>query len=839
MTTKPRLPDGSHAVLIGVSAYEHPEFPSIRAARNSLDAMRTMLCDPALCGWPPERVTVIANPLSGPDLAGQVSDLAETTTGVLLLYYVGHGALSTRGELCLTVTATRPDRPKITGLPWDALADVLRASPARARIAILDCCFAGQAIEALASSDSPGLADITHTQGVYTLTATTRNRTAHVPPPDRQDTGCTSFTGALRDLLHTGIPHVPSPLTLGDIYPVLRARLRAQGLPTPNQRGTDTAGQFPFATNRATQGLTDAEAGTDQSPAGTAAQMFSLPTVWTTRLFDDALRIAHAITDEDGKTLALARIAGAIATVDPARGQRLAVDTEPLASAITDDDMKYWALARIAGAIAVADPDRAERLAAVAERLAHTITDESALSDLATALAVVDPDRAERLTYAITDDAMKLWALARVAGAMATVDPERAERLVTDAIANDGSTIVPVEVARALAVVDPDRAERLAYAITDDDMKPWLLARVAGAMATVDPARAEWLAADAERLAHAITDDDEKAWVLAGIVDAIGVADPARAERLADDAMAAAIIDDQENAWVLADVARAIAVVAPDRAERLTADAIRAVNAIADDLERAWVLAGIADAIAVAAPDRAERLAFGAIRIVNAIADEGERARRLVAVTLALTGTRSARPFPVAPNTGPPDPDAQAGRIRAEDETTGQHHENRLTKLERNLQRAAEEAEEAAEVRSTHQFREATTQLGADLNTIPGTVDADRIRKQDIINTIEANTAEEAQPATTTKPPGPPVTWTPIRRILAAAIAGLAGIAVAGVGYVVVAPAASDAVSATVGKGFVGFVANLATWAFVAFISLFVGGRIFDKAADRWNDHRK
>ncbi|MGB6165629.1 MAG: caspase family protein [Pseudonocardiaceae bacterium] len=143
MTTEPGLPAGSHAVLIGVSAYEHAEFPPIRAARNSLQAMRELLSDPALCGWPPERVTVIANPLSA-------ADLAETTTGVLLLYYAGHGALSARGELCLTVTSTRPDRPKITGLHWDALAEVLRASPARARIAILDCCFAGQAIEALA-----------------------------------------------------------------------------------------------------------------------------------------------------------------------------------------------------------------------------------------------------------------------------------------------------------------------------------------------------------------------------------------------------------------------------------------------------------------------------------------------------------------------------------------------------------------------------------------------------------------------------------------------------------------------------------------------------------------
>ncbi len=96
------LPAGSRAVLIGVSAYEYAEFPPIRAARNSLQAMQSLLAGPALCGWPPELITVIPNPVSAADLADRIADLAEATTGVLLLYYVGHGVLSTRGELCLT-----------------------------------------------------------------------------------------------------------------------------------------------------------------------------------------------------------------------------------------------------------------------------------------------------------------------------------------------------------------------------------------------------------------------------------------------------------------------------------------------------------------------------------------------------------------------------------------------------------------------------------------------------------------------------------------------------------------------------------------------------------------
>ncbi len=250
MTTEPGPYAESRAILIGVSAYEDAEFPSIAAARNSLRAVRTLLEDLGLCGWPRERITEITNPWSAAELAGQVADLAEETTGVLLLYYVGHGVLTDQGELCLTVTSTRRKRPESSGLPWETLAKILRRScPARARLIILDCCFAGQAIEALAGHGDSGLADITHVEGVYTLTATTRNHTAHVPAPGQQDTTRTSFTGELCDLVHSGIPGKPAYLTLADIYPELRKRLKAKGLPTPNQRGTDTAGLYPFAAN--------------------------------------------------------------------------------------------------------------------------------------------------------------------------------------------------------------------------------------------------------------------------------------------------------------------------------------------------------------------------------------------------------------------------------------------------------------------------------------------------------------------------------------------------------------------------------------------------------------
>jgi hypothetical protein len=569
MTVDVGLPAGSRAVLVGVSAYEYAEFPPIRAARNSVEAMRSLLADQALCGWPPEWITVIANPISAASLATQVADLAEGTTGVLLLYYVGHGVLSASGELCLTVTSTRPDRPKISGLPWETLAEVLRSCPAAVRLAILDCCFAGQAAEALAGDRDQALADVAHVEGVYTLTATTRNRAAHAPPPDRQDTACTSFTGELRDLVRFGIPGKGSRLTFGDIYPVLRQRLSAKGLPAPSQRGTAAVGQFPFSANA------DASAGPVPRPAAAAAGLGTAPQedpapVQQDRsryagLVSSALRAAHAVTDEGAQAQALATIAGAVAATDPSRAARLTADAERLAQSMPDPAAKGTALAAVVQRLAAADADHAERVA-------RSITDKgakaSALAAVAGAAAAADAGRAARLTgeaehliESIPEPAGRAAALAAVARNLAATNPDRAEHLAQTIPGASLRAPALAAIAEAVTAADPDRAarigadaERLAQAIPSASLRAPALAAVARAIAVTNPRRAAQLIIDAERLAQSIPDPARKAAALAAAADGLAVTDPDRAEHLAQ-----TITDPGCRALALAAVAAALA----------------------------------------------------------------------------------------------------------------------------------------------------------------------------------------------------------------------------------------------------------------------------------------
>ena len=564
---------GSRAVLVGVSAYEYAEFPPIRSARNSLEAMCSLLADPALCAWPPEWITVIANPISAAGLATQIADLAESTTGVLLLYYVGHGVLSASGELCLTVTSTRPDRPKISGLPWETLGEVLRGCAATVRLAILDCCFAGQATETLAGGSELGLADIAHVEGVYTLAATTRNRAAHVLPPGQQDNACTSFTGELRDLIQCGIPGKAPQLTFSDIYPVLRQRLQAKGLPVPSQRGTSAVGVFHFSANAAVPMEPAQRVAIEPLDAHAESQEDPEPVrpgqSRHTGVVADALRAAQSITGEGAKAQALVTIADAVAATDPGRAARLTDDAERLAQSIPDPAVKAAALTAVVQGLTTADPDRAERLA-------RAITDPSckapALAAVASAVAATDPGRAARLTVGaerlaqpISDPAAKAAALAGVAQRLAGTDPDRAERLAQAIPSPSLRASALAAIADAVAAADPDRnaritadAERLAQAIPGASLRAPALAAVAKAMAATNPRRAARLIVDAEHLAQGIPDPVRKAAALAAVVQGLAATDAERAERLAQ-----VITDPSFRAPALAAAAKALAITNP------------------------------------------------------------------------------------------------------------------------------------------------------------------------------------------------------------------------------------------------------------------------------------
>jgi TIR domain len=314
------------------------------------------------------------------------------------------------------------------------------------------------------------------------------------------------------------------------------------------------------------------------------------------RLFDDAERIANAITTMSDKAQALGYVAAAVAAVDPGRATRLFDEVDRVANRLKKYE-RGWALRCVVEAMAAVDPDRAERIA-------YTVRDESRRKDMlgyvAMAVAATDPVRAEHLVPAITG-----WInVALVMKAMAAVDPDRAERIASTMTRSHDKDSALSGVAAAVAAIDPGRAERIANTIEDTADKASALSYVAAAMAAANPDRASQLFDQAESIARSAPYGKYgKGTGLRGVATAMATVNPDRAERIAN-----SITYKPAKEEALHNLAAAVAATDPDNAERIA-------KTMKGGSEKAETMRDVATAIAVIDPDRAERIA-------NSIANE-------------------------------------------------------------------------------------------------------------------------------------------------------------------------------------------------------------------------
>jgi len=237
---------GSTAVLVGVlvGCAHHGELEDRPTITAGVDDLRVVLTDPHIGGFADDRCLTVHDPTHTRGVVETLLAAARSTTDTL--HYAGHGLLDDRNQIHLAVSSSSSDRFLVpdTALNFDRIRAVLRLSTARNKIVILDCCFAGRAIQDLAGPAD--LTDLTSVQGAYVLTATNPPAAALTPP----DTQYTAFTGALVDLLRTGIPAGPDLLTLDVLFAHLRHALVSRGLPEPHHQGTDTVTKLALVRNR-------------------------------------------------------------------------------------------------------------------------------------------------------------------------------------------------------------------------------------------------------------------------------------------------------------------------------------------------------------------------------------------------------------------------------------------------------------------------------------------------------------------------------------------------------------------------------------------------------------
>jgi hypothetical protein len=240
----------SRAILISNAAFRDPKLPDLPAAAGSTFAMKTLLTG-ELCGWPADRVESLREVGAPSELATRLVDLVEGIDDVLLLYYVGHGMRTSKGQLALALAGSnaKPDLVSHTAILYESIAEILRGCPAATKLVILDCCFAELGTKANYQTQSIDMDDAESVEGLYFIGASKKHQKARSPLGD----GLPYFTQAFIDVVTAGIPGRPALLTIDQIFVHVRARLQRANLPEPVQSGIRDAHQWPFSRNAARQ----------------------------------------------------------------------------------------------------------------------------------------------------------------------------------------------------------------------------------------------------------------------------------------------------------------------------------------------------------------------------------------------------------------------------------------------------------------------------------------------------------------------------------------------------------------------------------------------------------
>jgi caspase domain-containing protein len=244
----PRLPDpdGTRVVLVGCASYADrrlPELPSVRA--NLTDFGAALMSDQGI-RLPATHCTVVADPSSPTTVGSALRRARDDATDLFLVYYAGHGLTwSDRHELYLAMTDTNSDDVGTSALSCAVVRQIFLESAAKNRVLIVDCCFAGRAIESSMSGTADAVLAEVDVQGAFTLAATARNALAQAPDGLRN----TVFTGELLSILRDGLPGGPALITLDLLYRELRARLSRRNLPTPSSAGHATTAHLALARN--------------------------------------------------------------------------------------------------------------------------------------------------------------------------------------------------------------------------------------------------------------------------------------------------------------------------------------------------------------------------------------------------------------------------------------------------------------------------------------------------------------------------------------------------------------------------------------------------------------
>ncbi len=223
--------DKTQVVLIGISNYEDPQLPKLKAAEKNLEALRDIFSSESI-GIKEQNITTIANESNKDKILLAVHQAASKAKQSLVLYYAGHGVLDENYDLYLTHSASTVDEIFITGIQISQINNIIKKENLNV-VVILDCCFSEKAFQSFQKTN-------------YAMLASSKKNTPSKYPLEEQ---FSAFSNELITALRDGINIRKKDLSLRDIFLHIQKQLKIKDFPEPRQVNTNNLAEMVFCKN--------------------------------------------------------------------------------------------------------------------------------------------------------------------------------------------------------------------------------------------------------------------------------------------------------------------------------------------------------------------------------------------------------------------------------------------------------------------------------------------------------------------------------------------------------------------------------------------------------------
>jgi hypothetical protein len=224
-------PEKSQVVLIGISNYDDPQLPKLKAAEKNLEALKGIFVSESI-GINEQNITTIANESNKDKILLAIHQAASKAKQSLVLYYAGHGVLDENYDLYLTHSASTVDEIFITGIQVSQINNIIKKENLNV-VLILDCCFSEKAFESFRKTN-------------YAIIASSKKNTPSKYPLEEQ---YSAFSNELIAALRDGINLRKKELSLRDIFLYIQKQLKIKEFPEPRQVNTNNIAEMIFCKN--------------------------------------------------------------------------------------------------------------------------------------------------------------------------------------------------------------------------------------------------------------------------------------------------------------------------------------------------------------------------------------------------------------------------------------------------------------------------------------------------------------------------------------------------------------------------------------------------------------